>query len=140
MRNLRHRNYGFTLIEVILSLVVAGVLAAMIFSYFGTSIIRSSTPVVLLQNALSLQQVMENMTMDYKANFTGNLAGLRTKIGTVSTIPKSNSYGNYEVVSNGYIKFVGGTENTTSPVPEDILKVVIKNAQGDRQTILFVKQ
>ena len=57
--------YGFTLIEVIITLVVVAVVAAMIAVYFGTSYTQSSVPISRLMAAGNLNQIMEKITGDY---------------------------------------------------------------------------
>ena len=57
--------YGFTLIEVIVTLVVIAVVAAMIAVYFGTSYTQSSVPISRLMAAGNLNQIMEKITGDY---------------------------------------------------------------------------
>lgn len=59
-------NGGFTLIEVIISLVVAGIFAAMLASFMGTSMMRSANPVINAQYGNYLNSIMENMYSDYK--------------------------------------------------------------------------
>ena len=56
---------GFTLIEVIITLVVIAVVAAMIAVYFGTSYTQSSVPISRLMAAGNLNQIMEKITGDY---------------------------------------------------------------------------
>jgi prepilin-type N-terminal cleavage/methylation domain-containing protein len=58
-------NDGFTLIEVIITLVLISVFGAMLFSYFGSSITRSSEPITHLKQAYELKTVVENMTAYY---------------------------------------------------------------------------
>lgn len=58
---------GFTLIEVIITLVVVAMVAAMMVAYFGTSITQSSLPVIRLQSAGKLNQIMEKITADYNS-------------------------------------------------------------------------
>jgi len=62
-------NKGFTLIEVIITLVLAGIVAAMLFSYFGSSIIQSSTPVSRLKAVGKLNAIMEKITSDYNNSY-----------------------------------------------------------------------
>lgn len=59
-------NRGFTLIEVIVSLVVAGILGAMLVAFMGSSVVRSSNPVINAKNGAYLNSIMERMYSDYK--------------------------------------------------------------------------
>lgn len=58
---------GFTLIEVIITIVVLAILAAMMVPYFGASLIRSSSPIVNLNKSQSLNLVMEKISVQYAA-------------------------------------------------------------------------
>jgi prepilin-type N-terminal cleavage/methylation domain-containing protein len=122
---------GFTLIEIILTLVIAAVVAAGLVQYFGTSLWQSSIPIERLRQALELQEVMENITADYRENYTSNLTGLQTNIGDNDYSPPS-----YTVVENetGFIVFdddnvAVGTDTST------LLKVTIKNDSGILTTL-----
>ena len=57
---------GFTLLEVIISLIVAGIFAAMLVSFMGTGMMNSAKPVILAQDGNYLNSIMENMYADYK--------------------------------------------------------------------------
>jgi prepilin-type N-terminal cleavage/methylation domain-containing protein len=56
---------GFTLLEYIVALVIAAIVAAMVYTYFGQAITKSSDPIFRFQKASNLRQVMENIVSDY---------------------------------------------------------------------------
>jgi len=56
---------GFTLIEFIVTLVIAASAAAMLYAFMGTTLTRSSEPIFRLQKSSNLHQVMENIVADY---------------------------------------------------------------------------
>lgn len=56
---------GFTLIEVIITLVIVAVVAAMMTAYFGTGITQSSIPIFRLQGVARLNDVLEKITAFY---------------------------------------------------------------------------
>ena len=56
---------GFTLIEVIITLVIVAVVAAMMTAYFGTGITQSSIPIFRLKGAAKLNDVLEKITAFY---------------------------------------------------------------------------
>jgi len=62
----RKRYTGFTLIEVIVVLVVAAIVAAMIFTFFGDRILKSHEPKENFIKSTDLNQVMANIRADYK--------------------------------------------------------------------------
>jgi prepilin-type N-terminal cleavage/methylation domain-containing protein len=57
--------YGFTLIEVIITLVIIAVVAAMMTAYFGTGITQSSLPIFRLKASARLNDVMEKISIQY---------------------------------------------------------------------------
>ena len=57
---------GFTLIEVIVTLVTASVLGAMMYSYASSSFSQSSLPIARLKDSFELHAVMENIISDYE--------------------------------------------------------------------------
>jgi len=56
---------GFTLIEIIITLVVVAIVAAMMATYFGKSITQSSFPIQRLKAVADLNQVMGKITASY---------------------------------------------------------------------------
>jgi len=133
--NCKQKN-GFTLIEIIITLVIASIFGVVIFQYLGSSLTRSSDPIFRLKKSLTLQQVAENITVDNKRNFSANLAGLKAKVES----PSTSGYGNYTVVTSKYVKFSNFQEiDETDPNIKKMLKVTIKNAQNETLTMLFVE-
>ncbi|GAB6273116.1 MAG: hypothetical protein STSR0003_29720 [Smithella sp.] len=133
---------GFTLIEIIITIVIASILGTVIYQYMGSSLVRSSEPIFRLQKTLSLKQVAENITADFNKNYRDDLPGLRTKIGEVSSTPKSNIYGDYSVVYNDYVQdLTANSDNSpgseTDPTKQKLLKVTIKNEENTI-TMLFI--
>ena len=119
---------GFTLIEVIVSIVITAILATLLVTMMGSALTRSADPVLVLRNAYDLQKVIENMTAG-----TNGLSVRKTSIGAEGG-SYSNSYGAYQVVNNRYIQFSGNAEVSGGT---NILKVTIKNAGGDTLTRLL---
>jgi prepilin-type N-terminal cleavage/methylation domain-containing protein len=56
---------GFTLIEVIITLVVVAIVAAMMTAYFGSSITQSSLPIFRLNATASLNEILEKISAQY---------------------------------------------------------------------------
>jgi len=60
-----YSKFGFTLIEVIITLVIVAVVAAMMTAYFGTGITQSSIPIFRLSAAGKINRIMEKITAEY---------------------------------------------------------------------------
>ena len=56
---------GFTLIEFIVALVIASIMAAMAYSFFGSALTQSGIPILRFQKESNLHTVMENIVLDY---------------------------------------------------------------------------
>ncbi len=114
---LKNHQAGFTLIEVIVTLVLASVIAAMLSSFFGTSLTRSGEPIQRLMNSTNLQQVMENIVSDYNRLHALNLRykwqpTINYRIGAIvtpKTIPDNPNGGHY------YKCTTAGTSGATEP-------------------------
>ncbi|MGD0278175.1 MAG: type II secretion system protein [Smithella sp.] len=65
LKMMKRDRRGFTLVEVIVSLVVAGVLAAMLVNFLGTGFLKSANPAVLTENGTYLNSIMDKMVSDY---------------------------------------------------------------------------
>jgi prepilin-type N-terminal cleavage/methylation domain-containing protein len=138
---------GFTLIELIASLIVIGVLGSMLAVFLGESATKAGQPLIWLDSPLRLNAVMANVVADYRQNFTGDLQGLQLKLGD----PVSSGYGDFMIAPNGnrFIKFVSGTAVDINGDPADpdygkYLKVSIRPMDESRAsetlTHLFTRQ
>lgn len=136
MRWTRPDDSGFTLIEIIVTLTVAAILSVMLVQFMGTSISRSTEPVLSIQEGMALQGIFENMNADYKLLlFTDN-----SPLDEFKTRVTAGIYGTYSVESN-YIIF----DNNQIEAPCDtnttdcrLLKVTI--SIGDHSlTSLFAR-
>lgn len=99
---------GFTIIEIIITLVLLAVLAAMMVPYFGTSFTQSGTPVSRLKASMSLNMVMEKITAQYSqyAHWRPNTEYASGAI----IIPTTRIRNGYKYSTN-----LGGTSGATQP-------------------------
>lgn len=143
------RGYGgFTLMEVIVTIMIAAIMGAFFVQFVGTSLIHSTDPVVRVQNLSGITHIMEYMTTDYKklASTRSNfLAVFKDYVGygNITTKPPGYEsypyYGSYQVVYNDYIKFVSGAEQPEAdPSNQRILKVTIRR-EDQTVTALFTR-
>jgi prepilin-type N-terminal cleavage/methylation domain-containing protein len=62
---LRNSQPGFTLLEIIITLIIASILGAMVYPYFGSIFTESVTPIARLNSVFEIHKAMENITADY---------------------------------------------------------------------------
>jgi len=180
---------GFTLIEIIITVVVVAIFGSMVLTFLSKSLVDSSEPVKRLQKASDLNRIMANITADYNrypkwrsgtSYAAGNFVIPTTRNGhfyasgggtsgsvepgnwptasaaTVSdggvtwtesgSLPTLNTlqnnvnnkiYGTYDVVHNAFVQFPVGSDTETTG-GNSILKVTIRNDQGEALTALFI--
>ena len=68
MKNCIFNNRGFTLIEIIISLIVAGIMGAILVTFTGTALQRSSKGAFDMVEFYRRNQILDNITADYRAN------------------------------------------------------------------------
>jgi prepilin-type N-terminal cleavage/methylation domain-containing protein len=76
---------GFTLIEVIVTLIVASIMGAILVQFLGTSFLKSADPIIRVDDVERLQYIMDRMTSDYKYRAATNpnfLSTFRTNVQT----------------------------------------------------------
>ena len=108
---------GFSLIEVIVTLIVVGVFAAIFAPYLGTSLTLSTLAVTRTNQALDLQRAVENITADYLKypTWQGNTS---YAVGTIIVARNMTDYSTGSVYFyNGYFYKVttGGTSGNSEP-------------------------
>jgi prepilin-type N-terminal cleavage/methylation domain-containing protein len=134
-----HNDKGFTLIEMLITIVIAAILGTITFTYISASLTKNAQLLSQAKIAMDLQQVMENILADYNLNYKSNLTGIKAKIALPASqrLPPAG-YGPYTLVYNDFVILVV----RTPPLAEDnkILKVTIKNDLGEKLTILLTAQ
>lgn len=135
------RNHrGFTLIEIIITLVVVSALVSLVLPLATSFQNKTAAPVNNLQNTMAAYQVMEQITAEYlkrreaalSAGTSVDLNAFKTAIGSGTV---TNSFGSYTVNENKFITFTSNTEQNS--VATTILKVSISNGAGIVLTTLF---
>lgn len=120
------------MLELIITITIAAILAAMLVSFFGTTITSSVFPVLRVKEQYTLNQVFENINSDYRKLILEDATPLLTLQSRVS----SGYYGTYTVVQNNFITFSSDAEQSNSG--NRILKVTL--SKGDHKLIsLFTK-
>ena len=66
------RLLGFTLLEVIVIIVVAGLLAALLVNLMGTQLLRSTNPAATASNAAQAEALMETVVARFTTEINSN--------------------------------------------------------------------
>lgn len=120
---------GFTLVEIIATIVVAGILSAIFIQFMGTALMRSGDAVNKVRDEASIQALMEEIISDYLKEINNNTP--ENALGTI----KAKNYGSS--VTMAYIQF-DGSGNEQPAVSSNYLKVTIM-AQGHTLTTVLTK-
>ena len=129
---------GFTLIEIIATILLGSVLAALMFQFMGTALKGSSGPVDIVRDGAGMEALMEEIIADYvlEINDTTNDPP-NDALDAIVT-----GYGSDSRVSLRYITFdaggaeqpAGGAEPGTPAT--DTLKVTVQSAGHSLVTLL----
>ena len=141
---------GFTLLEIIITIVIAAIMSVFFAQFVYTGVIHSADPMRQVQNMSTATRIMEYMTANYKslaATQPNFLATFKDYVdnGNKGTgrPPGCPYYGNYEIVHNDYVIFVGTppsplVEQTAGLTEQNILKVTIRYG-NQTATALFTR-
>ncbi len=136
---LRHRCRGFSLVEIIVTIIVIALLGAMLMPLTGAALRGSAQSLLTTENETRLLRVVENMNADYRRIFmdpSGNgnpLATFHTAVGAVGNHPTS-TYGAYNLVEKRYIQFNANHGEVTGGT--NLLKLTLE-LDNTRVTCLF---
>jgi prepilin-type N-terminal cleavage/methylation domain-containing protein len=136
------KNHGFTLLEVVITLIVGSILGAILVQFMGTSMKNSFEPVIMVQDGNGVHEIMEKMNSDYKMRLmssTGDpLHDFKDDVENGNVIGNIPFFGNYAWVTK-YITFTGGVEDAIEDATElRVLKVEITHG-GQSLTALFTR-
>jgi len=101
---------GFTLVEVIVTILMAAIMGAFFIQFMGTAMSKSTRAIENVREEAAAERIMEQIVADYVAEI--NNANPAAALGTI----RSRSYGTSEAnVSMGYITFnLSGAKQTTT--------------------------
>ena len=127
-QNLRNEA-GFTLLEIIVTILVASVLAALMVQFMNTAMIRGGDPAEAVRAEADTGALLEQIVSDYVRQINSDpenaLDGLKT------------SYGSNASVTMTYISFdSSGQAVLEEPNPTDTLQVTIQGGGYSTTTLL----
>ena len=141
MNTVLNNKQGFTLLEVIITFIVAAILGTIFLQVMGTSMQQSYEPVSMVQNGFSVNEIMEKMNADYRNRLftsTSNpLADFKSDVENGNVVANTPYFGDYTYQTQ-YIKFSGGNEVADASADPRILKITITHG-GQRLSAIFTK-
>lgn len=142
IRRTLNQSSGFTLIELVMTIALAGLVMLMIMPFFQSGITTSQRPAQWLQNTVTIQQVMENMNGAYGKTAPKDTTALQNLSNTIGSAGSSynNLFGAYTVLENQFITFQSNGQEQAGG--STILKVTIcsPSTPGNQLTQLFTVQ
>ena len=131
---------GFTLVEILVTIMFAAILAAVWFQFLGSSMTQSATPIALAKEGYSLNRILEKITAHHKKLLVTDadpLATFKTHIENGNNIANTPYFGEY-TVQTSYITLNGGIEAVDASGDDRVLKTTLT---VDRQsiTVLFTQ-
>jgi competence protein ComGC len=129
----RGASAGYTLVEVIATIVVTAILGVIFIQFMGTAISRSADPVERVRGEAAAEAVMEQIVADYVLKMNQDFS---TALGLMrNDIVVNKLYGNN--VSAAYIVFdTSGNEGPDTTGDNRTLKVTVNAAGNDLTTLL----
>jgi prepilin-type N-terminal cleavage/methylation domain-containing protein len=129
---------GFTLIEVIATIIVMGILAAFFIHFMGTALNDSWKAVEVVEGEAKAEGLMERIIAEYVELINGNNpdAALGTIKGRETSFESDVDYG--MPVTMEYIEFNAGNEVVVDPTASNNLKIVVE-APGHNLTTILTK-
>jgi len=128
---------GFTLVEIIVTLVAAGILAVFYFHFMGTAMDFSWKSVELVEGEAKAEGLMERIIAEYVEQINSDPANaLATIKGLEATYEADPNYGS--PVTMAYITYdsAGNEAEVTPPGTSNNLKVTVEAAGNNFTTIL----
>jgi len=128
---------GFTLVEIIVSLVVAGILSIFYFHFMGTAMNSSWKSVELVEGEAKAEGLMEKIIADYVIRINQNPdTALDQIVALEATYESDPNYGS--PVTMEYISYdsAGNESSVPSPGTSNNLKVTVQAPGNDFTTML----
>ncbi|CAB5138256.1 hypothetical protein D3OALGA1CA_3688 [Olavius algarvensis associated proteobacterium Delta 3] len=129
-----HPAAGFSLLELIVTIVVAAILGSLMVQFSGTALIGIADSVSLVRDEAAANNVLERIVSDYVQAVN---TAPDTALATIVTNIDSNAYGTDITITRNYTDFTaGGAEVSPAPADSETLKVTVQGG-GYRSTVLL---
>ena len=128
---------GLTMLEILMAFIIAAFLGSMLIEYLGSSMTRGGETVVMVQDAFSLQGVMEKISADYEHTYLNDdydFDTFKTNIQNGNNSDNTPYYGDYEV-DVAYIVFNAGVEAVDTSGENRVLKVTVRSGAQSLMTL-----
>ena len=136
------KNQGFTLLEVVITLIVGSVLGAILVQFMGTSMKNSFEPVIMVENGFGVNEIMEKMNSDYKMRLLTStidpLWDFKGDVDNGNDADTSDPYFGEYTSTTEYIVFNSSGVEVPDTTELRILKVTITHG-NQSVTALFTK-
>lgn len=124
---IRHQNGGFTLIELIITIVLVGLLGAMFVQFMGSRVLNAPDATLWAEEETTVEEVMERIMADYLVQVNGATPdnALTTIVGNEATYESLGADVDFE-----YITFDSSGNEVVGSGPSDPLKITVYVADG----------
>ena len=128
---LRNKN-GFTLIEIIVTLILIAITGVVMFPVLRTNLTKSAAPVARVDSQYQLVQEMDRLTARYRDDIRNDTLNINTFKSTYVDTSAFVDAGNTAFVVAGQITGANGYTNQAS---NNILRVTL--VDGDQQLVSY---
>ena len=132
MESISHTEDGFTLIEIIVTIILGSIMATVLFQFMGTTLTKGSGPVEIVRDSADMEALMEDIIATYVKEINTNPATALQNLQSATYTYAADSR-----VTLTYIAFdASGSETTPALPPTDTLKVTVRSAGHSLTTLL----
>jgi prepilin-type N-terminal cleavage/methylation domain-containing protein len=134
------RPNGFTLVEIIITIIAAGILGAIFINLMGAALNDSWNSVEMVRNEAGVVRKMEEIIADYVKVINSDPDAALTTIyndiigGNYNEAPPIDPF--TITVTSQYIIFVSGAEQPGDPLTDNTIKVTVQAGDNRLTTIL----
>jgi len=129
---------GFTLLEIIITFILAAFVGSMLVEYMGSSLTRGGEAVIMVQDGFSANGIMEKIIAEYEDEYKNgsyDFSTFKANVEGGNDDTHTPYYGNY-TVGTSYITFDGSNaEAADTSGSNNLLKVTITVANQSLTTV-----